>query len=184
MHSLEKEDSKIEEVQEWLAESLSEGRVEHEGKQYFFREFDSAEAAMAQLADEYGLSTSGPTGEGFMLHATQIENIKDVLQQGIYGVPENPTLSTLLLEQVPIAAGSKASKYGYNIIVVARAPWTAMEVQGSGWPEPIGTPTEKYTGDKGDLPDSLPTHLRDNEDLRYLPPDHIKGFYVVPSVQG
>jgi len=161
---------------QWVSEALKKGQIEKDGKIFFFRPYPRSDNERVWLTDNYGLPIPGPEGEGFIYHGTNIERLPNIIESGVFGIPKHPTLSHLNNYEVLNAARHVYSRIGIGLIAVWRSPWDDIEIQGTGWPEPMGWPTKKYEGSREEL--DLPDHLKNAEDLRQLPPDNLIGFYV------
>ena len=162
---------------EWLEDALKAGEVEYKGKEFFFRRYPQTSEERNWLTDNFGLPTPGPSGEGYVYHGTNIEAIRGLIERGVFGLPEHPTVSTMATEQVKNAARNRHSKIKKGIVAIWRVPWNSVDIPAGSWPEPMGWPAEKYEGERNNL--DLPDHLKSSPNLRQLRPDGIVGFYIL-----
>ena len=161
---------------QWIDEALKKGSVERKDKVFFFRPYPQTAEESVWLTDNHGMPVPGPEGEGFIYRATAIERLPQIIENGAFGIPEHPAFSTLATEEVRNAARNAPSQLDIGLVTVWRSPWSDLEIQGTGWPEPMGWPAHKYEGSREGL--DLPDHLKNAPDLRQLLPDNLIGFYV------
>ena len=161
----------------WIEEALDKGWIRFGDRTYFFHRYPRSREDKVWLSDTYGLPVPGPDGEGFLYHGTKVDDLVGLIKEGVCGIPDNPTISTVSAEQVSSTAHSKSrdSSLKYGIIAIFRAPWSKLEFDGTGWPEPISWPKDEYEGDREGLPD----HLKGSDDLRCLSSRYLIGFYLV-----
>ncbi len=163
-------------TREWLNKAIETGVFEVSGKEIFIQRFDPEKSA-TWLIDNCGFSTPGPDGEGYFYHGTSIEDATSIVKNGLFSTPEHPTVSTILENQAKTTARDHESKLKVGAVVVFKTNWKGVEIQGTGFGEPIGYPTSIYTGAREKLP--IPQHLKDVPELRWLSPDKAIGMFIV-----
>lgn len=162
---------------EWVEQALLAGKIEKGNKTFFVRKFPETTTEKIWLTDTYGLPTSGPEGVGYIYHGTSAESLPDIVDHGIFGVPEHPTISGDATDEVKSTAINRTSKIGKGIVAIWRTSWRDVEIPTTAWPEPMGWPSGSFDGDRSSLP--IPEHLKKASDLRQLPSDNLIGFYIV-----
>lgn len=161
----------------WIEQALSAGKVEKDGKELFVRPYPTTPQEKVWLTDNYGLPVPGPDGEGYIYHGTNIESLPEIAANGVFGIPDHPTLSTDNTQEVRNAARNRNSLLKKGVVAVWKSPWSAVEIPKLSWPEPMGWPSKRFEGDRQRL--NLPDHLKNADDLRQLPPDKLIGFYII-----
>lgn len=176
----ENEKSKIEIPErittEWIDAALKRGSIRsHKGKKLFVREHDPSFEETQWLKENYGeIETGRPEAKTYVYHAAPAENINNYLKHGLFTAPISINLSGIRSEQVHNTATHKGGSLGRSAVFVWKTPWKNLEYKG-GFHEHYYIPKKKY---EGQLPQGLPKHLRDSEDLRVLAPDDIIGVYI------
>jgi hypothetical protein len=162
---------------DWLDRVLEVGVVEKGDKSFFIKMFPENTIDKTWLTDTYGLPIPGKDGSGYFYHGTNAEVLPQIAENGIFGIPNHPTMSGEINEEVRSTAKYRRSRIGKGLVAVWKAPWSEVDIPSDSWPEPMGWPSSQYSGDKTSL--AIPQHLKDAPDLRQMSPDNLIGFYVV-----
>ncbi len=146
-------------------------------KKIFVKPYPNSTQERVKLSDEYGLPQPGPEGKGYVFHGTNAELIPEVIENGLFARPDQPTVSTVITGEVHNAAQYRHSKLHKGVVVVWQVPNNQVEFPKGSYLESIGVPKNSYIGSREDL--QIPESLKENEDLRQLSPDGIIGIYIV-----
>ncbi len=159
------------------SEAHTQGEKDKDRQAIFVRPFPTTSEERLWLIDTYGMPQPGPDGWGYVYHGTSAEARASIEQMGLFGVPDQPTFSTLADNEAKATAGNRGGQADYNVVAVFKAPWATLDLVPNSWPEPVGWPKDKYTGER----ENLPIHPDDknNPELRVLDKKYLIGFYTV-----
>lgn len=167
--------------------SLDQGYVaDSTNRKLFFRPIPMNWKEYLRLEEDYPLDTD----EVFCFHVTALCDLSLISDSGLVATSESPTVSFDLTDAEIIERSGVLSwntdtlteeqkKQMHPVVTVWKAPKAAFQ-QKSFETSPIAWPIEKYKGSRTQLPD----RLKDAEDLRYLPPKYLIGFYLLDYENG